>query len=156
MPRIIDLPGGDALTGDELLPVWQGDESTGQTVQVTAQAVADLAAGGVKDYVFTLTQSGTDAPVATEIINTLGVAITWTREGTGAYRGRYSDGEPFPVGLTAVVAGELYDPINDRSIVLASESTDRLNPKTGSLDGTPADDMLDGTRVFWVRVYPAP
>jgi hypothetical protein len=38
-------------------------------------------------YIASLIQSGSDAPVATVIKNTLGDAVVWTRESAGLYRG---------------------------------------------------------------------
>ena len=40
---------------------------------------------GVKVYRALLTQTGTDAPVATVLENTLGGEVVWTRDGTGSY-----------------------------------------------------------------------
>lgn len=42
---------------------------------------------GVKVYRALLTQSGTDAPVATVLENTLGGAVVWTYTGPGDYAG---------------------------------------------------------------------
>jgi len=38
-----------------------------------------------KEYVALITQTGTDAPVATEVINTIG-SITWSRQDVGYYK----------------------------------------------------------------------
>lgn len=42
---------------------------------------------GTKIYMALLTQSGTDAPVATVLQNTLGGTVVWTRIGIGSYEG---------------------------------------------------------------------
>ena len=42
---------------------------------------------GVKTYKALLTQTGTDAPVATVLQNTLGGTVVWTRNGVGSYQG---------------------------------------------------------------------
>ena len=44
-----------------------------------------LDAGGVKVYRALLTQTGTDAPVATVLENTLGGDVVWTRNSAGRY-----------------------------------------------------------------------
>jgi hypothetical protein len=41
---------------------------------------------GTKVYRALLTQTGTDAPVATVLENTLGASVVWTRDDVGAYR----------------------------------------------------------------------
>lgn len=48
--------------------------------------------GGLPYKVYTalLTQSGTDAPVATVLENTLGVELTWERYAPGLYKAAYS------------------------------------------------------------------
>lgn len=61
------------------------------TKLVAAKAsIADLTVekvNGVKKYVALLTQTGTDAPVATVLENTLGGVPVWTRDSTGNYLG---------------------------------------------------------------------
>lgn len=49
--------------------------------------IKEYVEGGVKEYVALLTQSGTDAPVATVLENTLGGEIVWTYEDAGTYMG---------------------------------------------------------------------
>ncbi len=52
-----------------------------------AQISEDLNPNSYKEYLAFLTQSGTGAPSATILINTLGGTITWTRSSTGIYVG---------------------------------------------------------------------
>lgn len=47
-----------------------------------------------KRYRALLTQTGTDAPVATVLENTLGGTLVWTRVGVGAYRGTLTGAFP--------------------------------------------------------------
>lgn len=42
--------------------------------------------GSIKQYIAILTQSGTNNPVATVLLNTLGSNMTWVRQSTGLYR----------------------------------------------------------------------
>ena len=64
-------------------------------------------------YTALLTQSGTDAPVATVLENTLGFTVYWFREGTGWYTMRCDNNigtcEGFPFGKTWGVAGGVSD-----------------------------------------------
>lgn len=70
-------------------------------------AWADLAywnpSGGPKVYRALLTQTGTDAPVATVLENTLG-AVVWTYQGVGIYRGLLTNA--FPESATAIFSGD--------------------------------------------------
>lgn len=43
--------------------------------------------GGVQSYIALLEQTGTDAPVATVLLNTFNGEIVWTRESAGNYSG---------------------------------------------------------------------
>lgn len=49
---------------------------------------------GVKRYVALLTQSDTDAPVATVLENSLGGTVVWTRDGVGKYTATLADAFP--------------------------------------------------------------
>lgn len=53
-----------------------------------------------KVYTALLTQSGTDAPVATVLENTLGGTVVWTRDFAGVYSGTLSNA--FPASKTLV------------------------------------------------------
>lgn len=59
-----------------------------------------------KVYTALLTQSGTDAPVATVLENTLGGDVVWTRDGTGQYRGTLNGAFTFnKVVMTPFIPG---------------------------------------------------
>jgi len=81
--KISDLAAAGTLDGSEEIPVVQG----GETVKTTAQDIADLGGGGSSylKYVALLSQTGTDAPVATVLENTLGGTVVWYRDDTGQY-----------------------------------------------------------------------
>lgn len=51
----------------------------------------NLAPNGIKIWAGMLSQSGTSAPTATVIYNSLGGTVVWTRVGTGIYRGTLVD-----------------------------------------------------------------
>jgi hypothetical protein len=83
--KISEMGAASALTGAELVEVVQG----GANKKATTQDIADLGGGGAGYLVYTalLSQTGTDAPVATVLgDNTIG-NIVWTRVGVGAYTG---------------------------------------------------------------------
>jgi len=80
MGKINNYSVETANPGDKVLC---SDASTGQTKNVTAQSISDLAASATV-YRAYITQSGTSAPVATELPgNTL--TGTWGYTGVGLY-----------------------------------------------------------------------
>lgn len=95
----IDLANGDIKAGQwvavqydgtnfqMLSPVSNAGVASLADLGVTATAAELNQLAGVKKYVALLTQSGTSAPVATELENTLGGTVVWTRLGAGQYRG---------------------------------------------------------------------
>jgi hypothetical protein len=73
-------------------------------VITAAQIGGGSASSGYLSYVATITQTGTDAPVATVLENTLsGGAVVWTRQGEGVFEGT-SIGS-FTVGKTIIPYG---------------------------------------------------
>lgn len=66
----------------------------------TLATIDDIPGGGSEPlvYIATLTQSSTNAPVATVIRNTLGGTVVWTRNGAGSYRATLSGA--FTIGKT--------------------------------------------------------
>lgn len=80
-----------------------GYEKTGDGVSTWAELAYDdptPTPGGVKVYRALLTQSGTDAPVATVLENTLGGDPVWSRVLAGKFRATLTGA--FPVGKTRV------------------------------------------------------
>ena len=74
------------------------------TRNFTVQSIADLANAvqlGYTSLVQLLTQTGTDAPVATELYNNTGETFTWSYISTGVYR-ITSTGAPFTLNKTVV------------------------------------------------------
>jgi hypothetical protein len=70
------------LAGSEELAIVQ----SGATVKATAQDIADLAGGlPYKVIIANISQFGTSNPVVTEILNTYGTPLTYTRQSTGIY-----------------------------------------------------------------------
>lgn len=63
--------------------------------------VVEAVTPGVTKYVAILTQTGTNAPVATVLENSLGGTVVWTRTGTGTYEGTLTTA--FPVDKTHIL-----------------------------------------------------
>lgn len=128
-------------------------------------AWADLAywnpSGGPKVYRALLTQTGTDAPVATVIENTLGGEVVWTRGNLGTYAGTLANA--FTADKTFVnIQGDLavgdWDggtAIKAFSIVRSGSSAVSVQTVIGALGGSwaSADDCLVGQSVE-ILVYP--
>tara|TARA_R110002096_G_scaffold417218_1_gene620803 strand:+ start:897 stop:1355 length:459 start_codon:yes stop_codon:yes gene_type:complete len=92
-------------TTTDLIPF--SDVSEGNTTKsATVQSIANLANAvqlGYTSLVQLLTQTGTNAPVATEVYNNTGQTFTWSYVSTGVYR-ITSTGAPFTVNKTVVFA----------------------------------------------------
>lgn len=110
-------------------------------------------ADAVPTYVALLSQSATDAPIATVLENTLGGSVVWTYSGPGAYFGTLSGA--FPTAKTAISTGGRVASSStqgeaqchrwdDNSVRVISYDT---------IDGAGYDDQLDGFCVT-IKVYP--
>ncbi len=89
MPRKI-LIKTNGLTGTETVPVgykFVGFENNNFS-EKTLDTITPISGGGLSYNVYTaiLTQSGTDAPVATVLENTLSGPLGWSYSSTGIYR----------------------------------------------------------------------
>lgn len=136
--KISDLTAAAALDGTELIE----GEQDGGSVQITAANVSRCL---YKRYVALLSQSGTDAPVATVLENTLGGTVVWTRNDVGDYTGTLAGA--FTVGKTFVVVAPINGFINinkdlDSILIQIIEQTLVLS-----------DEYLNLTAIE-IRVYP--
>ena len=123
-------------------------ESVGENGEVNLNA-------GVKVYRALLTQTGTDAPVATVLENTLGGTVVWTRGSLGVYTGTLANA--FTADKTFVnIQGELAvgdwdsgSTIKAFSITRSGASTVSVQTVVGALGGSwaLADDCLVGQSV---------
>jgi len=92
----VSLNGNTVIgnAGTDTLTVTAAATFSGQvTIPTTPVAATDAASKayvdsqvGYSTYVARVTQSGTNAPVATVISNNTGLTFTWIRQGTGSYR----------------------------------------------------------------------
>jgi hypothetical protein len=114
----------------------------------------NLAGGslGYSVYVAVLNQTGTNAPVATVLQNTLGGTVVWSRDSEGNYFGTLSGAFSFDktvifVGTPGSTAQSYVAYVNDaNSIYLETAS----NAQNGGSDG---DGLLSNTSIE-VKVYP--
>ena len=87
----------------DLIPFSDVSEGNA-TKSATVQSIANLANAvqlGYTSLVQLLNQTGTNAPVATEVYNNTGKTFTWSYVSTGVYR-ITSTGTPFTVNKTVV------------------------------------------------------
>jgi hypothetical protein len=146
---ITALGSATAIDGTELVPVVQG----GVTKKV---AVKDLRP--YKVYTALLNQSGTDAPVATVLENTIDQTLVWERFSIGQYRlslpGSPTSG-PFIVGKTFAFSGNgLNSPVklgfnNNSSMGMPNDIGMVLRNYDSSLNPT---DQLKNASIE-IRVY---
>ena len=81
--KISELPAlANPLDGTEVLPVVQSSTTSQASIQNISDYVKPY-----KVYSALLTQSGTDAPTAIVLENTLGGEIVWSRDSIGEYYG---------------------------------------------------------------------
>lgn len=105
-----------------------------------------------KVYAALLTQSGTDAPVATVLENTLGGTIVWTRNTIGNYTATLTGA--FTLNKTCIVLGSNIN-INDIDNAVLNTSTLTVNDfilYTNATDTIAWDDVLLNTSIE-IRVY---
>ena len=127
--------------GDDLILGSQTDVAgTPHTKNFTVQSIADRTPAlslGYTSLVQLLTQTSTNAPVATEVYNNTGQTFTWSYVSNGIYR-ITATGTPFAIGKTVVLlnsgnngSGVWYDPrwsrISDTIIEVTSTDNSITN-----------------------------
>lgn len=134
-------------------PLQISNLSGSGTRQVNATSAGDLVAGAVQPfkYVALLTQSGTNAPTATVLENTLGGTVVWTRVGTGDYVGTLSGA--FPNSLKTVIFGTLGSSGGfGQSLGASYMSVNSVNLRTSNSGGNTDGALLSAQ--IEIRVYP--
>ena len=91
-----------------------------------------------KVYTALLTQSGTDAPVATVLENTLGEDVVWTRDSEGLYygslTGAFTNEKTLALSSGIISQGDSFSlgigRLDTNNIYISSKSLDPLNANT--------------------------
>lgn len=146
--KISALPNAITLTGIELIPIVQ----SGQTVQTTAQDVANLNSLGVKQWIAYVTQLGTDAPtISGTIKNDFSGDITFTYFGAGTY-GLLNSLPEFTVDKSIV----LFTPNGSQSGTMGGNfsGTTELVFVSFNTSGTPTDNQMSNGTLLIINVYP--
>lgn len=109
------------------------------------------------EYVALLSQSGTDAPVATVIKNTLGGTVVWTRDALGQYIGTLAGA--FVDGKTVILTGSTA--VYGSNITAIRESDNEVRITTwvdeffvDHIDPTPVEDEPLNNTSIHISVYP--
>lgn len=158
--RLITTPGGVTVDGDII--VNGGDITLGGTGRIqgidTVSASTDAASKayvdsqvGYSTYVARVTQSGTNAPVATVISNNTGLTFTWARINTGSYT--VSPSSAFVINKTWIqmTGGDLSSGVTSVSIKDISTTT-ATAVNVNLVNGNVADEI---TAAFVeIRIYP--
>jgi hypothetical protein len=147
----VALKAPNTLSADTTYTLPTADGTSGQVLQTNGSGT--LSWFGPKKYVALLTQTGTSAPTATVLENTLSGTPTLTRTGIGTYELTLTN--EFTANKTWVVGGSADN--NAGSGDFATLDIKRLNANKITLNTydsfTPADDMLVSTSIE-IRVYP--
>lgn len=112
--------------------------------------LAEAPSGGgatPKVYRATLTQSGTDAPVANILENTLGGIPVWLRLGTGDYLMTLAGA--FPLNKTVIETQQ----ISSQNVVMPFRVTIGTSPNSLELYCNDGDSLIEGSAIS-ILVYP--
>ena len=150
---MITITGGQVAAGQ----ISSAGVANGQvlTADGAGGAAWEAVAGGgpgYLEYVALLTQSGTDAPVATVLKNTLGGTVVWTRSAPGEFLGTLANAFPIDrtllfsqYSLPTIVGDEVFG-------LFVRVSADAV--KIGIYDGSTFIDNVSAYPIE-IRVYPA-
>jgi hypothetical protein len=122
------------------------DGTSGQVLQTNGSGT--LSWFGAKKYVALLTQTGTSAPTATVLDNTLGGTLVWSYDGVGSYIGTLTGA--FTSNKTAVLISGVYK--GSVSGLRKTDNTVQITT-TATSTNTEANALLDSTTIE-IKVYP--
>jgi hypothetical protein len=150
-----NVDGGTSLAKASGAEVTTG---TNDAKYVTPKAIADSQIGiQPKRYVALLSQTGTDAPVATVLENTLGRTVDWAYETTGQYTGTPSTGSWDADKTVLFALGNKEISSGNGKLIFFQNQGPYVQINTGQTDFVggsiaPADGILHQTSIE-IRVY---
>lgn len=104
----------------------------------------------MKHTLFTLSQSGTSAPVSNVFDNTLDGSIAWSYVDVGTYVGTLAGA--FPAGATAISPRFMNSQESDFEIEVQRTDDDTITVYTMAFDGTAINGRLNEmTFEIWVK-----
>jgi len=119
--------------------------------QAQAAQAAATAASAPKVYRALLTQSGTNAPVATVLENSLGGQVVWSYNAAGDYRGTLSGA--FPSGKTFLLICPVSEATTNIGFGLTRLNDSVIYVSTSNAGGNGEDSCLQATALE-ILVYP--
>jgi hypothetical protein len=141
------------------LTAWYIDPNGVETLWVGREDGSAWPAVGYKEYVALVTQTGTNAPVATVLSNTLGSG-TWSREVAGVYLITFPSsvfvlGNTFPDAGVSIF-GQLAENMTYITQARNTQTTYGLNSSIANIleDATTPTDGVLANYAFSIRVYP--
>jgi hypothetical protein len=134
------------ITTSRIYTLPTADGTSGQVLQTNGSGT--LSWFGAKKYVALLTQTGTSAPTATVLENTLGGTLVWSYDGVGSYIGTLTGA--FTSNKTAVLISGVYK--GSVSGLRKTDNTVQITT-TATSTNTEANALLDSTTIE-IKVYP--
>jgi hypothetical protein len=134
------------ITTSRIYTLPTADGTNGQVLQTNGSGT--LSWFGAKKYVALLTQTGTSAPTATVLDNTLGGTLVWSYDGVGSYIGTLTGA--FTSNKTAVLISGVYK--GSASGLRKTDNTVQITT-TATSTNTEANALLDSTTIE-IKVYP--
>lgn len=133
--------------------VLQLKDSAGTLTNLVAEnATGQSTARPFKVYKALLTQSGTAAPVATVIENTLGGTVVWSRDSAGVYYGTLVGAFPDPAKINLPQSGILKgDPTLTYEVMYDSSDAIVINSFNSS---STDDNVIKPLGILTIEVYP--
>lgn len=139
--KVNNYPLKTPSAGDKLF----GSDSNGDQKQFD---VSNFDASTYKKYVALISQTGTSAPTATVLENTLGGTIVWTRTAAGAYTGTLTGA--FTNNKTFLLMGTI--PYLNNPAYILDRSSDNTVYIQASVNNIQSDNLLSNTSIE-IRVY---
>ena len=146
---IITPKAQDVLVGTETYVAGVSEVTGNPTRGFTVQSIVDKVPSiqlGYTSLVQLLNQTGTAAPVATEVYNNTGQTFTWSYVSTGIYRVT-STGTPFTVNKTVVFVNNG----NANDLISSNVSWWRVSDTIIEVRPSSDDWMVDGS--FEIKIY---
>ena len=148
----LPLSGG-TLTGIVTAPTATAGTNTTQ-IATTAFVLENSSARPYKVYTALLSQSGTNAPVATVLENTLGGTVVWTRGSVGLYIGTLDNGFSSTLSKVRIFISGGEPSQNATGFYNAlPNNIDSVQVNTRNTSGSLADSLMSTGATIEIRVY---
>lgn len=145
--KISDLTARNtAVTEDELFEISEYQGTPGEYLSKKVKRSYIL---GYKSYIATLTQSGTNAPTANLLENSIGGTPVWSRDSAGNYRLTLTG--LFTANKVVILMSQEND-VKNNAIRLSDNVVQITSSDTTGGSEVPSDGLLSNTTIE-IRVY---